>query len=70
MKYLYVIEQAADGSFAAYVPDLPGCTTSAETREELQTKVRDAVATYIDILRETGVAVPAPTSAVAEVEAA
>ena len=25
MKYVYVIEKASDGSYSAYVPDLPGC---------------------------------------------
>ena len=35
MKYVYVIEQANDGSYSAYVPDLPGCTTSGESVEEI-----------------------------------
>lgn len=70
MKYLYIIEQASDGSFSAYVPDLPGCTTSADTHEELRVNVREAVATYLDVLKEDGQPIPPPTSLVEEVEAA
>ena len=36
MKYVYVIERAADGSYSAYVPDLPGCTTCGDTPEEVR----------------------------------
>ena len=36
MKYLYVIEKALDGSYSAYVPDLPGCTSCGDTVDELK----------------------------------
>jgi predicted RNase H-like HicB family nuclease len=29
MKYVHVIEKAADGSFSAYVPDLPAARPAA-----------------------------------------
>ena len=32
-KYAVVIERADDGSFSAYVPDLPGCHGGGETPE-------------------------------------
>ena len=34
MKYVYVVEKARDGSYSAYVPDLPGCTTSGDSVEK------------------------------------
>jgi hypothetical protein len=40
MKYVYVIERADDGSFSAYVPDLPGCTTSGDTMAEVRANIR------------------------------
>jgi len=70
MKYVYVIEQATDGSYSAFVPDLPGCTTSGDTADEVRQNIKDAVATYIESLREHNEPVPPPTSAVDMVEAA
>ena len=31
MDYVVVIERAADGSYSAYVPDLPGCVACGDT---------------------------------------
>ncbi len=70
MRYVYVIEKANDGSFSAYVPDLPGCTTSGETVDEVKRNIKDAVDLYIDSLREHNEPVPTPTSMVDVIEAA
>ena len=70
MKYIYVIEQANDGSFSAYVPDLPGCTTSGQTADEVRRNIKDAVDSYIDSLREHNEPVPSPTTTADVVEAA
>ena len=70
MKYVYVIEKATDGSYSAFVPDLPGCTTSGDTAEDVKSSIKDAVDLYIDSLREHNEPVPPPTSSVDVVEAA
>jgi predicted RNase H-like HicB family nuclease len=70
MKYVYVIEKAPDGSYSAYVPDLPGCTTSGDSPDEVRRNIKDAVATYIESLREHNEPVPPPTSSADVVEAA
>jgi predicted RNase H-like HicB family nuclease len=70
MKYVYIIEKAADGSYSAYVPDLPGCTSCGDTESELRENIREAVGLYIDFLREQGEAVPAASSTAETVEAA
>ena len=70
MRYLYVIEKAADGSFSAYVPDLPGCTTSGETAHEVKQNIKTAVELYIDSLREHNEPVPPPSSTADVVEVA
>jgi len=70
MKYVYVIEKAGDGSYSAYVPDLPGCTTSGDNADEVRKNVKDAVEIYIDSLREHNESVPPPTTTVDVVEAA
>jgi predicted RNase H-like HicB family nuclease len=69
MKYVYVIERAADGSYSAYVPDLPGCTSCGDTVDELKQNIREAVALYIESLRDHGESVPAPSTSVDVVEA-
>lgn len=70
MRYVYVIERAADGSFSAYVPDLPGCTTCGDTTEEVRENIKEAVALYVESLRAHGEVVPPPSSEVDTVEAA
>ncbi len=70
MKYVYVIEMTNDGSFSAYVPDLPGCTTSGETVDEVKRNIKDAVDLYIESLREHNEPVPTPNSIVDVIEAA
>jgi predicted RNase H-like HicB family nuclease len=70
MKYVYIIEKAADGSYSAYVPDLPGCTTSGDSPDEIRHNIKDAVDTYIESLRENNEPVPPPSTSVDVVEAA
>jgi predicted RNase H-like HicB family nuclease len=70
MKFIYVMERADDGSYSAYVPDLPGCTTSADTIDEIRRSIKDAVDSYLDSLREHNEPIPTPSSVVDTVEAA
>ena len=62
MEYLVVIERADDGSFSAYVPDLPGCVSSGETIEETQTLIREAIQLHIESLRRYQEPVPGPSA--------
>jgi predicted RNase H-like HicB family nuclease len=70
MKYIYIIEKAPDGSYSAYVPDLPGCTTCGDTVDEVRKNISEAVNLYIDSLKENGEAVPPPSTTAETVEAA
>jgi predicted RNase H-like HicB family nuclease len=70
MKFLYIIEKAADGSYSAYVPDLPGCTTCADTVDEIRRSIKDALDSYFDSLRDHREPIPTPSSVVETVEAA
>jgi predicted RNase H-like HicB family nuclease len=62
MEYVVVVERADDGSFSAYVPDLPGCVSCADTIDGVRTSIAEAVAAHIESLREHGETVPPPTS--------
>lgn len=62
MDYLVVIEKAGDGSYSAYVPDLPGCVSCGDTLEEVRELINEAVNLHIDSLRRHGEHVPPPTA--------
>jgi predicted RNase H-like HicB family nuclease len=70
MDYVVVIEKAEDGSFSAYVPDLPGCVASGDNPDEARQLIAEAVALHIDSLRQHGEPVPPPTTMAGTVHAA
>lgn len=61
-KYLIVIEHAADDSYSAYAPDLPGCTTCGDSVEEVKLLMQEAIEFHLEGLREAGLTIPLPTS--------
>jgi Uncharacterized conserved protein len=71
MQYLVVVERGPT-SFGAYVPDLPGCIATAESREEALSLIREAIEFHLEGLREKGEPIPEPASfsAVVDVKAA
>jgi predicted RNase H-like HicB family nuclease len=70
-RYAVVIEQADDGGFGAYAPDLPGCVAVGETEDEVLALMREAIALHLVAMREAGEQVPDPsTVSVAVIEAA
>ncbi|MEW6252251.1 MAG: type II toxin-antitoxin system HicB family antitoxin [Planctomycetota bacterium] len=60
MEYVVVIEPAGDGSYSAYVPDLPGCVSCGDTLAEVQDAVAEAVRIHLASLREHGEPIPPP----------
>jgi predicted RNase H-like HicB family nuclease len=67
MQYLVVVEEGEE-SFGAYVPDLPGCIATAETKEEVLELIREAMDFHIEGLKEQRQEVPLPTSTAEVVE--
>ena len=65
-RYLVIYERAADGGWGAYVPDLPGCFTLADTREDAERYIREAIAAHLAFLGERGENIPEPSSVVAD----
>ena len=70
MDYVVVIEQATDGSYSAYVPDLPGCVSCGDTIDEIRVMIQEAIALHLESLREHGEAIPKPTAMAWTVHAA
>jgi predicted RNase H-like HicB family nuclease len=60
-KYLVILEHAEGSNYSAYVPDLPGCVSTGDSREECLLNIRDAIAFHIDGLREDGLPIPEPS---------
>ena len=70
MDYVIVIEEACDGSYSAYVPDLPGCVSSGDTIEQVRELIAEAVMLHIESLRRHGEPVPTPAATTHTVHAA
>ena len=67
MTYAIVIEPT-DNGYSAYVPDLPGCVAAADTYENSDRLIREAVIFHLDSLREHGDPIPEPRTGVGSVE--
>jgi predicted RNase H-like HicB family nuclease len=61
-KYLVVIEQANDGSYSAYLPDVPGCVSCGDTVDEVKTLIQEALDYHLDGMRRAGLPIPQPTT--------
>ncbi len=61
-EYLVIIEKG-ETSYGAYVPDLPGCVAVAETRQEVEQLIKEAIDFHIEGLKEDGEEIPLPHSA-------
>lgn len=67
MTYAIVIEPT-DNGYSAYVPDLPGCVAAADTYENTDRLIREAVVFHLDSLRAHGDPIPEPRTGVGSVE--
>ena len=64
------VTSSADGSYSAYVPDLPGCVACGDTMDEVRALIDEAVHLHIQSLREHNEPVPPPTVTTHKVQAA
>ena len=68
MRRYAVVFEKAESSWAAYVPDLPGCITTGSTLEETKRNIREAIELHLEAMLEVGEPIPVPTSDVDFVE--
>ena len=59
--YSVVIEHEGD-AWGAYVPDLPGCVATGPSRQEVESRIREAIPVHISLMRQAGEDVPEPTA--------
>jgi len=60
-EYLVIYEADEDG-WSAYSPDLPGCVAAADTKDELEGLMAEAIPFHLEGLRHAGLQVPQPSS--------
>ncbi len=70
MEYSVVVHQAEEGGFWVEVPALPGCYSQGETVDEALRNVREAIALYLDVLRDEGRDAPKDADVVYQVTVA
>jgi predicted RNase H-like HicB family nuclease len=51
-EFTVLIEQDEDGIYVASVPELPGCHTQAETLDELNRRIKEAIELYFEVEAE------------------
>jgi predicted RNase H-like HicB family nuclease len=66
-RYAVVVEDAGS-NLAAYVPDLPGCVATGESKEEVTRLIREAIEIHFEGMIEDGIPIPDPSSCVEYVE--
>ena len=59
-EYVVIYEQADDGEWGAYMPDLPGVVALGGTQPEAADRIQEALAAYAEDLRERGETLPTP----------
>jgi predicted RNase H-like HicB family nuclease len=62
-KYAIVIEKT-DYGYSAYVPDLPGCVSTANTKSEVEQLMYEGIQFHIEGMILEGYEIPEPTTEV------
>ena len=58
MEYSVIVHKAEEGGYWVEVPALPGCYSQGESVEETLENVKEAIALYLQTLREEGQDIP------------
>ena len=56
-KYVAIFEKTGTG-FSAYVPDLPGCIASGDTKQMVERNIYEAIIFHLEGLAEDGELLP------------
>ena len=60
--YVVVVEGDEAGGFSAWSPDLLGCVAAATTYDECVALMREAITGHLEVMREHGDPIPAPSA--------
>jgi predicted RNase H-like HicB family nuclease len=59
--YLILIEGGPPSNYSAWSPDLPGCAATGDTLENVERKMRAAIAFHLEGLAQDGEPIPEPS---------
>lgn len=68
-EYVVIYEQAQDGGWGAYLPDLPGVVALGVSREQAAERIKEALSAYAEDLQQRGESLPTPHHATGTVAA-
>ena len=60
-KYLIIVEKT-DTGYSAFSPDIPGCGSVGDTKEEVERNIQEAIEFHLEGMREEGYSIPEPSS--------
>ncbi len=66
-QHIAVAEYALDGSWSAYIPDLPGCTAGGETADEALDNVQMSIERWIEEAKLHGIRIPTSRAGTREI---
>ena len=69
MRYTVIYEKG-ESTWGAYAPDLPGVVAAGDSREEVESLIREAIEFHIEGLNVEGLAAPQPASWAGTIEIA
>jgi len=67
MKEYTVLYEHGETSWGAVVPDLPGCFSIGDTRDQAEANVKEAIELYIGELKSRNEPIPEPRHTVGSV---
>ena len=59
MRYTVILELEEEGGFHVWCPALKGCHSQGDTKEEASDHIQEAIAAYLESLRDEGSPFPA-----------
>jgi len=60
-KYLIIVEKTETG-YSAFSPDVPGCSSTGDTKEEVERNIQEAIEFHLAGLRLEGCEIPEPSN--------
>jgi predicted RNase H-like HicB family nuclease len=63
MRYLAIIRRTTTG-YSVDVPDLPGCIATGTSIEHARQMIAEAIELHLDMMRQSGEAIPSPSSTI------
>jgi predicted RNase H-like HicB family nuclease len=60
-KYLIIVEKTETG-YSAFSPDVPGCGSTGQTKEEVERNIQEALEFHLEGLRQEGCDIPEPST--------